>query len=207
MNESVNEWTYTSRRGRAENWSPTVTLGPSACITSIGRWSTSDNARIYEQQTCSSVNTAQKWCSKILNALVRVVDQVNTPVWTENWYKRMMRAEHLDSAHLCQGESGSDADAKSRSDRKTLWGLPCPKIRLPQDFQEVPISFSIQRANCGKMPHVTMLKNPWKNILDPDPEMDNFQNLTSSSCLQTHLWQNFHGDSISSLANGQTNAR
>ena len=32
------------------NWSPTVTLGPSACITSIGRCSTSDNARIWHTQ-------------------------------------------------------------------------------------------------------------------------------------------------------------
>jgi len=35
--------------------------------------------------------------------------------------------------------------------------------------------------NCGKMPYLKMLKYPLKFSLDPDIEVDDFQNVISSS--------------------------
>ena len=44
--------------------------------------------------------------------------------------------------------------------------------------------------NCVKMPYLAMLKKPSQKFLyrDPDPEADDYQNLSVLPCAQTHLW-------------------
>jgi len=44
-------------------------------------------------------------------------------------------------------------------------------------------------STCGKMPHFTMLKNPSKTFLDPDPDEDALKNTISSPLsTDTSLW-------------------
>jgi len=63
-------YTHTSRSGRAVNWSPTVTLGPSAWITSIGRSSTSDNARIFHTRSNRMSSSSQRDISDVIKDFV-----------------------------------------------------------------------------------------------------------------------------------------
>jgi len=51
----------------------------------------------------------------------------------------------------------------------------------------------------GKMPYLSVLKNPSKTFLDPHPGVDNVQDLISSALASDISLVNFHKDPVSSF--------